>query len=83
MVAARTMTRASLSVRNPSQSDMNSVFMLVTASWSLDLRVPRNESISSMKMMQGWIFQASVKTAVTSFWASPNLRRGRGGGGGE
>mmetsp|Transcript_29846 Transcript_29846/g.57353 ORF Transcript_29846/g.57353 Transcript_29846/m.57353 type:complete len:246 (+) Transcript_29846:1053-1790(+) len=72
LVAASTMTRAVSSVRKPSQRLMNSVFMLVTASCSWDLRCPRKLSTSSMKMMAGCSFQASVKTAVTSFCASPN-----------
>jgi hypothetical protein len=37
------------------------------------LRVLRKASISSMKMMQGAIFRARVKTATASFSDSPNL----------
>mmetsp|Transcript_4614 Transcript_4614/g.14959 ORF Transcript_4614/g.14959 Transcript_4614/m.14959 type:complete len:219 (-) Transcript_4614:164-820(-) len=51
---------------------MNSVFICVTASCSLFFLVPRKESISSMKMIDGCNFHAKVKTAVTSFCASPN-----------
>mmetsp|Transcript_478 Transcript_478/g.1488 ORF Transcript_478/g.1488 Transcript_478/m.1488 type:complete len:215 (-) Transcript_478:383-1027(-) len=72
LVAPRTMTWEYSSVVNPSQSAMNSVFMLFVASCSLLCLLPSIESISSMKMMLGWSFMARVKTAVTSFWASPN-----------
>mmetsp|Transcript_11486 Transcript_11486/g.28947 ORF Transcript_11486/g.28947 Transcript_11486/m.28947 type:complete len:339 (+) Transcript_11486:2181-3197(+) len=72
LVAASTSTCASLCVMKPSHSCMNSVFMLVMASCSMPVRLPSIASISSMKMMQGCSFQASVNSAVTSFWVSPS-----------
>mmetsp|Transcript_8375 Transcript_8375/g.33983 ORF Transcript_8375/g.33983 Transcript_8375/m.33983 type:complete len:297 (+) Transcript_8375:624-1514(+) len=74
LVAASTMTDPLVCwrLRKPSHRVMNSVFMFVTASCSPVLRLPRNESTSSTKMIAGANFHASVKTAVTSFCASPN-----------
>mmetsp|Transcript_9505 Transcript_9505/g.25527 ORF Transcript_9505/g.25527 Transcript_9505/m.25527 type:complete len:274 (+) Transcript_9505:772-1593(+) len=72
LVAASTVTCAISSVLKPSHRLRNSVFIVVTASCSWLLRVPRKASISSMKIMHGCSFQASVNTAVTSFCASPN-----------
>mmetsp|Transcript_17865 Transcript_17865/g.49993 ORF Transcript_17865/g.49993 Transcript_17865/m.49993 type:complete len:260 (-) Transcript_17865:113-892(-) len=51
---------------------MNSVLRVVTASCSCPVLLPSIASTSSMKMMDGWIFQARVKIAVTSLEVSPN-----------
>ena len=73
LVAASTMTIAFSFVWNPSHMVMNSVFIDVFASCSLPLpRRPKNESTSSMNMMDGWSFHARENTAETSLLASPN-----------
>ena len=72
-VAPITMTQQLLSVVRPSHMDMKSALTMAVASWSCVSRVRRSESISSMKMMHGWIFTASVNTAAASFWLSPYL----------
>uniref|UniRef100_A0A8W7PJM6 Uncharacterized protein n=1 Tax=Anopheles coluzzii TaxID=1518534 RepID=A0A8W7PJM6_ANOCL len=53
LVAPITMIVESDSVFSPSHSIMNCVFIMAVASWSDELRARRNESISSIKMMQG------------------------------
>ena len=69
------------SVENPSHSDMNSVFMLVTASCSDCLLCPKKLSTSSMKMMAGWSLWARVNTAVTGEEGGGGERRGGKGRG--
>jgi len=64
--------RASSSVVRPSQRLMNSAFIIAVTSWSFDCLERRNESISSIKTIVGWIFLASVNTPFTNFWDSPN-----------
>lgn len=51
---------------------MNSAFIIPVTSWSPLLRSRRKESISSMKMMLGWVLRASLNSAATSLLDSPN-----------
>lgn len=44
---------------------------MAVASWSWELRARKNESISSMNMIQGCNLSARVKTAAASFCDSP------------
>jgi hypothetical protein len=52
---------------------MNWALTMAVASWSCESLVLRKESISSMKMMHGAIFDAKVNTAPASFCDSPYL----------
>jgi hypothetical protein len=56
----------SRSVVKPSQRDMNSVFILVIASWSVVRRCPKKLSTSSMKIIAGWSLWARLNTAATA-----------------
>jgi len=60
-------------VSRPSHICKKMAFIMDVTSWSLLLRALRKASISSIKMMQGAIFRARVKTATASFSDSPNL----------
>ena len=51
---------------------MNSAFIIAVASWSPFVRSRKNESISSMKMMQGCVFRARLNRPATSLFDSPN-----------
>ena len=50
---------------------MNSAFIIAVASWSPLFRSRKNESISSMKMMHGWVFRARLNRPATSLLDSP------------
>lgn len=45
---------------------------MAVASWSPLVRSRKNESISSMKTMQGWVFRARLNRPATSLFDSPN-----------
>ena len=51
---------------------MNSAFIIAVASWSPLVRSRKNESISSIKMMQGCVFSARPNRPATSLFDSPN-----------
>jgi hypothetical protein len=51
---------------------INSAFIMAVASWSPLLRSRRNESISSMKMIQGCVFRARPNNPATNLFDSPN-----------
>ena len=51
---------------------MNSAFIIAVASWSPFVRSRKNESISSIKMMQGCAFRARLNSPATSLFDSPN-----------
>ncbi|KAH3666864.1 hypothetical protein OGAPHI_003313 [Ogataea philodendri] len=55
----------------PSHNVMNSAFKVAVISWSTELLSLRNESISSMNMIQGCSFVASENRASTSLLDSP------------
>ena len=56
----------------PSNWRRNSVLILLTPSCSPDLLSLSNASISSMKMMVGWMCLATLNRALTSFSPSPS-----------
>jgi len=72
LVAPKTRILVSFVVLSPSHMLMNSAFIMPVTSWSLLLRCRRNESISSMKMMEGCSLRASENRAETSLLLSPN-----------
>ena len=50
---------------------MNSAFIIAVTSWSPRLRSFKKESISSMKMILGWVFRAKLNSPATSLFDSP------------
>ena len=50
---------------------MNSAFIIPVTSWSPLVRSLRKESISSIKIMLGWVFRARPKSPATSLFDSP------------
>jgi len=51
---------------------MNSAFIIAVASWSPFVRSRKKESISSIKIIQGWAFRARLNKPATSLFDSPN-----------
>jgi len=50
---------------------MNSAFIIPVTSWSPFVLSRRKESISSIKMIEGWAFRARLKRPATSLFDSP------------
>jgi len=50
---------------------MNSAFIMPVTSWSPLVLSLRNESISSMKMILGWVFRARLNKPATNLFDSP------------
>ena len=78
LVAATTTTRDFGLDANPSHSVINCALMAAEDSWSVELRVRRKASISSINTMLGCSFSASVKIAST-FCTACEVPRRRGG----
>jgi hypothetical protein len=78
LVAPMTTTRASAAEATPSNCTRNSVLRRRAASCSVLLRALSRESISSMKMMDGWRSVAMANRVRTC--SNTGAQSGQGGG---